>query len=127
MSYSSISQTITRNRFSETFKEADSAFVVLTEHQARSVVKDLVRGDAAQAELKLTREALNASQQQNDLLRQDLQDKEDISANLETASKELEKIIAAQDTEIIQCQKATLPWKLVAIGAVLGGILIATQ
>ena len=123
VSFSSISQTITQNKA-----------VVLTENQARAVVKDLVKGQAASAELKFTREALDASQQQNDLLREDLQNQQDISSNLELAMKEQQKIIDEQDRAIKshekslqQCGRTALFWKIAAGAAIIGGIVLATQ
>ena len=122
VSFSSISQTVTENK------------VILDESTTREVIKDLVKGDACKAELKLVREALNASQQQNDLLRGDLQDQQDISANLEQAMKEQQKIIDEQDRAIKsydkslqQCGRKTLLWKIIAGAAIIGGTVLATQ
>lgn len=123
MSLTAISQNVTQTNE-----------VVLTENQAREVIKDLVRGDAARAEVKILRQMVETVKLENGLLKANYKDQYTISSNLKLAMQEQEKVIEAQDgalkkynQSLKQAKKQTLIWKIACGAMIIGGVVIATQ
>ncbi len=130
VSYSSISQTVIPNT---TNKECA---VCLDTIQARAVIKDLVSGDAAKAELKVARRMVDNLQlsvqyhsEQNLLLQEQKGNLTTVVAEKDKQLELMQESIDIQEDQIKKQKKKTLLYKITTGAAIIGGaaLLILTN